>query len=191
MTSCRSDIISSIDIAVLVQLKFEDPCILAVCSSLDDSRVAWHLADLQCDVIVFAMSVDRLVKFSGDVLDFWWRVLLVSRPPALRLLGFVGQVRVVGVYVRGVQFLLSYSSLLELLLQETSDLGTLNLWRLLRRIRRDNDGVHLAEVPVRFACCSRTCSKKKSSEFLHFKFINFIRCRSLFKCRNSNGSLVL
>ena len=71
----------------------KDDSITKVCpassphSSLDDYRVTWHLAELQLSKFVkYANSVGRLVEFGGDVLDLWRGVLLVSGPPALRLL---------------------------------------------------------------------------------------------------------
>ena len=39
------------------------------------------------------------MEFGGDVLNFWWRVLLGSRPPTLGLLGNMGLERVVPVAV--------------------------------------------------------------------------------------------
>ena len=146
--------------------------------------MAWHLAELQLKIVgKGANSVGRLVEFGGDVLDFWWGVLLVSGPPTLRPLGIVGLERVVAVLLCGGPILLLLDSLLGLLLQLTS---------LLRRCLRLESlqsihGIHLGKVPVRLACCSRTCNKKKSSEFLHTKIISKRRCRLLFICRNSNG----
>ena len=65
--------------------------------------MAWHLAELNLELRVAysigecADTVGRLVKFGGDVLNFWWRVLLVSRPPTLWLLGSMGLERIVRV----------------------------------------------------------------------------------------------
>ena len=80
--------------------------------------MAWHLAELQLKTAdKCANSVGRLVEFGGDVLDFWWRVLLVSGPPTLRFLGIVGLVRVVGVFVCGDLILILMNYMLGLLLQ--------------------------------------------------------------------------
>ena len=83
------------------------------------------------------------MEFGGDVLEFWWGVLLVSGPPAIRSLSIVGLERVVdGLEVRD-PIILFLNSLLGLLLQRTAFVLT--------------------------ARCSRTCDKKKGGDFLHIK----------------------
>ena len=66
-------------------------------SSLNDCRVAWHLADLHLKIVgERANSVGRLVHFGGDVPDLWWGVLLGGGPPTLRPLGNVALELVLG-----------------------------------------------------------------------------------------------
>ena len=59
--------------------------------------MTWHLTDIQdkvtaCDARELADAVGGLVQLGWDVLDLGWRVLLVSRVPALGLLHDLGLV---------------------------------------------------------------------------------------------------
>ena len=107
--------------------------------------MAWHLAELQLEIVgKCANSVRRLVEFGGDVLDFWWGVLLVSGPPTIRNLFIVGLERVVDVFEVRDPIILFLNSLLGLLLQRTA-------------------------FELTTACCSCTCDKEKGGDFLHIK----------------------
>ena len=147
-----------VDIAVFVELKLEDSSIRGGKSSpgrsLDDNRVAWHLAELQLKVVAkVADSIGRLVESRGLVREFGRGVLLGCRPPTI--------------WLRGLEWVLILPvmrALLGSLLKLTSSL--LERCRLLERLHLV-EGVNLLEVPVRYACRGHT-RNKKSSDLLHY-----------------------